>query len=57
MKSQQETFLFQGQHSCSYFSIQSTPLIPQQHVKTLGHSAKSAGGKLQLNTHAPYVYG
>ena len=26
-------------------------------VTDLGHSAKSAGGRLQLNTHAPYVCG
>ena len=26
-------------------------------VKHPGHSAKSAGGRLQLNTHAPYVCG
>ena len=27
------------------------------HVKDAGHSAKSAGGRLQLNTHTPYVCG
>ena len=26
-------------------------------VKNPGHSAKSAGGRLQLNTHTPYVCG
>ena len=31
----------------SYFGIRSIP----------GHSAKSAGGRLQLNTHTPYVCG
>ena len=41
----------------SYFSIRSTPVLPQQQVKDPGHSAKSAGGRLQLNTHAPYVCG
>ena len=40
----------------SYFGIRSTPVLPQQHVKDPGHSAKSADGRLQLNTHAPYVY-
>ena len=30
---------------------------PQQHVKDPGHSAKSAGGMLQLNTHTPYICG
>ena len=33
----------------------STPVLPQQHVKDPGHSARSAGGRLQLNTHAHYV--
>ena len=28
-----------------------------KHVKDPGHSAKSAGGRLQLNTHTPYVCG
>ena len=41
----------------SYFGTRSTPVIPQQHVKDPEHSAESAGGRLQLNTHAPYVYG
>ena len=39
----------------SYFGIRSTPVLPQQHVKNPGHSAKSAGGRLQLNMHTPYV--
>ena len=41
----------------SYFGISSTSVLPQQHVKYPGHSAKSADGRLQLNTHAPYVCG
>ena len=41
----------------SYFSIRSTLVLPQWHVKDPGHSAKSAGGRLQLNTHTPYVCG
>ena len=41
----------------SYFGIRSTPVLPQQHVKDPGHSAKSAGDRLQLNTHTPYVCG
>ena len=41
----------------SYFGIRSTPVLPQYHVKDPGHSAKSAGGRLQLNTHTPYVCG
>ena len=28
-----------------------TPLLPQWHVKDPGHSAKSAGGRLDLKTH------
>ena len=29
------------------------PVLPQLHVKDAGHSAKSAGGRLHLNTHTP----
>ena len=32
-------------------------MFPQLHVKDPSHSAKSAGGRLQLNMHAPYVCG
>ena len=35
------------------FSACSTPLLLQRHVKYPGHSAKSAGGRLHLNTHSP----
>ena len=28
-------------------------MLPQWHVKDPGHSAKSAGGRLNLNTHTP----
>ena len=38
----------------SYFSIRFTPMLPQWHIKDPSHSAKSAGGRLQLNTHASY---
>ena len=31
-------------------SVLSTPALPQWHVKDLGHSAKTAGGRLHLNT-------
>ena len=41
----------------SYFGIRSTPVLLQKHVKDPGHSAKRAGGRLQLNTHTPYVCG
>ena len=37
--------------------IRSTPVFPQWHVTDTCHSAKSAGGRLQLNTHALYVCG
>ena len=48
-----------GSNFCadSYFGIRSTPVLPQWHVKNPGHSAKIAGGRLQLNTHTPYVCG
>ena len=35
------------------FSVCSTPMLPQWHVKDPSHSAKSAGGRLQLNIHTP----
>ena len=41
----------------SYFGIRSTHVLPQQHVKDPDHAAKSAGGRLQLNRYAPYVFG
>ena len=41
----------------SYFGVRSTPVLLQYHVKYPGHSAKSAGGRLQLSTHTPYVCG
>ena len=41
----------------SDFGIRSTPVLPQYHLKDPSHSAKSAGGRLQLNTHTPYVCG
>ena len=41
----------------SYFGLCSTPVLLQQHVKDHGHSAKSAGGRLQLNMYAPYICG
>ena len=33
------------------FGVRSTPMLPQWHVKHSGHCAKSAGGRLHLNTH------
>ena len=38
------------------FGVRSTPLFPQWHVKDPGHSARSAGGRLHLNTHTPLTY-
>ena len=35
------------------FGVRSIPVLPQWHVKVPGHSAKSAGGRLHPNTHAP----
>ena len=32
------------------FGVRFTPVLPQWHVKDPGHSAKSAGGRLHLNT-------
>ena len=44
-------------HRVHYFGIHSIPLIPQQHVKDPSHSAKSARGRLQLDTQAAYICG
>ena len=35
------------------FGVRSTPVLPQWHVKVPCHSAKSADGRLHLNTHTP----
>ena len=32
------------------------PMLPQWHVKDSGHSAKSAGGRLHLNTYTPLTH-
>ena len=37
------------------FSVRSTPVLPQWHVKDPGHSVKSAGGRLHLNMHTPLI--
>ena len=37
----------------SYSVSSSKPVLPQWHVKGPGHSAKSEGGMLHLNTHIP----
>ena len=36
-----------------YFDVSFTPVLAQWHVKDSCDSAKSAGGRLQLNTHTP----
>ena len=35
------------------FGVRSTPVLPLWHVKDPSHSAKSACGRLHLNTHTP----
>ena len=37
------------------FGVRSTPVLPNWHIKDPGHSAKSAGGRLHLNTHTPWT--
>ena len=37
----------------SYFGVRFHPCVTA--IKDPGHSAKSAGGRLQLNTHTPHV--
>ena len=39
-----------------YFGIRSTPVLPHYHAQDPSHSAKSAGGRLQLKqTYPTYV--
>ena len=58
LQEQRENFLLQGRLSVLiYFGIRSTPMLSLSHVKDPGHSAKSAGGRLWLNMHTPYVHG
>ena len=38
------------------FGFRSSPVLLQQHVKDPGHSAKSAGGRLHLNTYTPMTH-
>ena len=37
------------------FGVCSTPSLLHWHLKDPGHSAKSAGGRLHLNTHTPFT--
>ena len=57
-RTQQKNFLFQSQLSVlTHFSICFTSVLLQSHIKDPGHSAKSAGGRLPLNAHTPYICG
>ena len=38
------------------FVVRSTPMLSQWHVKDPGHSAKSAGGRIHLNTHTSLTH-
>ena len=38
------------------FGVRTIPVLPQWYVKDPGHSAKSAGGRLHLNTHTPLTH-
>ena len=49
------SLLFQGQ--ISLLTLISVSVPPPWHVKDPGHSAKSSDGRLQINTHAPYICG
>ena len=53
-RSGRRIFFFRVNFVCwLLFGVRSTPVLPQWHVKDPGHSAKSAGGRLHLNTHTP----
>ena len=44
-------FFFRDNFVCwLFFGVRSTPVLPQWHVKNLGHFAKSADGRLHLST-------
>ena len=56
-------FLLKTQLCVLLFSVGSTPhpappppVLLQLHVKDPGHSAKSGGGRLHLNTHTPFTH-
>ena len=38
---------------CAVFDVHFISMLPQWHVKDPSHFAKSAGGRLHLNTHTP----
>ena len=53
-RSGERIFFFRVKFVCwLLFSVHSTPVLPKWHIKDPGNSAKSAGGRLPLNTHAP----
>ena len=56
LQERRENFLLQGQLSVLTL-ISVSPRVTAVAVKDPGHSAKSAGGRLQLNTHTPYICG
>ena len=37
------------------YSVSAPPHVTTLHIKDPGHSAKSAGGRLHLHTHTPWV--
>ena len=53
LQEQWENFLLQGRLSLCWllFRYPVHPVLLQEHLTDPGHSAKSAGGRLQLNTH------
>ena len=53
----QENFLLHGQLSVLTLISVSIPPLCYHSSKDPSHSAKSAGGRLQLNTHTPYICG
>ena len=38
------------------YDVQSTPVLPQWHIKDPSHSAKSAGGRLHLHINTPLTH-
>ena len=37
------------------FGVRSAPVWPQRHIKDLGHSAESAGGRLHISAHTFFL--
>ena len=59
LKERREIFFLQGHLSVLTIISVSVPppVLPQEHVKDPGHSAKRADGRLQLNTQSRYICG